>query len=141
MPTPVREQIMAQLATLLGQLAGVTLRRNPDTPASVLPTIDLFDTGAQEPGQQGGGVEEYFLEAPIDLFAADGAALNALEAEAWAKLAANTGLGGLAIDIARVKQDEGAIDTQPGHPTAIGRPMPVRIQYWTREGDPFAVGP
>lgn len=141
MPTAIREQIMTALAAKLGEIAAVTVRRNPDTPAEALPTIDLFDTGGQEPGQQGGGIEEYFLEVPIDLFAADGPALNEIEAKAWAKLAANTGLGGLSIDIARLKQEDGAIDTQQGHPTAIGRPMPVRIHYWTREGDPYAVGP
>lgn len=141
MPTPVREQIILAVVATLGGVAGATVRRNSADPAEAPDTIDVYDTGGQEPLQAGGGIEEYLLEVPIDLFAADGPALNTLEAKAWQVLAANASLGGVAIDVARIRQEGGALDRVDGHPNAISRAMPVSVRYWTREGDPYSVGP
>ncbi len=146
MPTPVREQVLAAVATLLAAIPGVALYRNRTVPVATFPALVLRD-GGMTPSDETLGFTDYRLRLDVEGWVSAGTdaelgpAISELHAAVVAALLADTRLGGIAVDLHEGETSDPEIDRGEGRAPVAVFSTAFDVRFWTREGDPFTAGP
>jgi hypothetical protein len=158
MALSVREQILAALAAKLGAIVtggvAVTFYRNRRKAIAqgAWPALNQIDGGHGAPEEVlTPGISQYTLDVELEgevgatptaamTEAQLGPALSDLYAASLKAALADRTLGGLCIDI-----HEGALAVDPdrgeGKAPAGAFSLALTIDFWTRNGDPYTIGP
>lgn len=149
MPEPTQETIREQvlqavfdhLAALreADEFAGLEIERNRRQPVKSLPSLIQIDGGDASDDSQW-GKEEHRLGVTIAAYAGDEALADAIAARLHQRLAADTTLGGLAVDCRAVTTDADYSDGA-GQAKVCVALREYEITYWTKPGDPFTAAP
>jgi hypothetical protein len=147
MPTSIREQVMAALKAQLAGLAGVTVERNraEEFPADKLPALNLID-GGHAAGHGVHGLTGYLLTATIEGFAqaatgeAAATALNDLYAKVVDLFDPDATLGGLVLRVDETRLEVELDRGTPEEPQAAFS-LDLELEFHTRPGDPYTLGP
>jgi hypothetical protein len=151
MASTVREQILAAFFTALKALEGtvykLTAQRDRDTEVSEYPALVLLAGEQSADDSFATGVTRYVLTVTVEGYVQetdDGKTTAEKIDELYGKVLqaalSDRTLGGLAVDV-REQPLEQQIDRSAGHPPGGAFSLPFEIEYWTRQGDPFTVGP
>lgn len=140
-----REQIMAEVHTLLLTLAGVNVYRNRGDPIdeTALPAINLVD-GDHEMDSASMGESRYTMTFDVLIWAgATGGIVPATQVNAiWAQLVAlfgaNATLGGKVFDLEEIGLLDTEIETdERGRAILINTVSRWQVQFSTPPGDPY----
>ncbi len=141
MADPVIEQIMvAAQARIAAAFPTATVRRSPDTEASTLDAIDLWD-GDLRCETAGADRREYVAGVAVDLYAATSTLLNVRYAALVQALEADPPMGGLAVMVTETSRSTLRPGDVPGMRKAVGAAVEFEIAFWTRASDLTSVGP
>ncbi|WP_165063941.1 hypothetical protein [Paludisphaera rhizosphaerae] len=145
MPVPVREQILQNLVATLAGLAGVRVERDLEAEVQDYPTLNVIE-GDQSADSGTHGATDYRMAVTVEGYVQTpgrdtlAAANNDLYARVVRALNDDYTLGGFAQDVtetaAAFDVDRDGMET----PTAYFA-VEFEIRYFTRQGDPYAVGP
>ncbi|MGE0658256.1 MAG: hypothetical protein AB7O63_02085 [Reyranellaceae bacterium] len=143
MPTSVRETIAAAIAARLATTpGGPAVRRNPDTMATDANAIDFYE-GDQTPISWDAAATQYAWTIELELFHAPGANINELYAQTLKHLLDQSWLTTLPgfHDMREEGLGAAQIDREAGHDSLNGYLLTLTLEYWTKDGDPYAAGP
>ncbi|MGE0715647.1 MAG: hypothetical protein AB7P02_09400 [Alphaproteobacteria bacterium] len=144
-PVAVREQALAAVETAMQTLGGVTVYRNRSSRIVSLPAVNLVD-GGMKADDETLGLTRYDMEFSVQGYvdpandAAIGPAISDLQARIVEALLADPTLGGVVVD---VHEGESRVDIDRGEgkaPVAMIE-TDFTVEFFTREGDPYATGP
>ncbi|BBK30309.1 hypothetical protein EDC65_2245 [Stella humosa] len=149
MPTPVVEQVLAAVEARLAAITGfpgLLVERNRDAEVDRFPTLLLIDGDQDRIGDETMGYRRVMLEFMVEGYVSAnlqsglGPARNALYAAVVAALMADPTLGGLAVDLHEGRTSR-ALGTGDGQTPAAAFATIYELEFWTREADPYSLGP
>ncbi len=150
MPVSVAEQILQALFQALDEIPDILVERNRDDefPAAELPALNLLDGGMPAVDRSVHGIDAYVMRPAIEGFvaakpaAAAATAAQDLLARVQQRLGqlSNPPFDGLAVSVDEGEMTPDLARGTPEEPQA-GFALVLEIEFWTKPGDPYAVGP
>ena len=149
MADTVRERVLAAFKTTLEGLTvfGLSVERNRDTQVTEFPALVMRDGEPQPDDTFATYVTRYVMPVEVEGYVRtdeDGKTveqkIDQLYGLVVQALLADPTLGGLAVDVA---EQPTAVqrDTAEGHPDCGAFLTTFLVEFWTRQGDPYTVGP
>ena len=147
MPTPIREQVLAAFHTAIDTALSVDVERNRsrEIPVDSTSYVVLLD-GQQYIASDETGLIFYTMTVTVEGYsraatdALVGPAVNALYADVVAAAVADHTLGGLSVDVREGDLPDVYIDPEASKPT-MAFALDFEIDYFTKETDPYTIGP
>lgn len=147
MTASIREQILAAFTTQLGDTdyTSLTVERNRDAPVTNFPMLVVID-GDMEASDSESNVAKYSMDVTAegwvtaDSGAAASSAANELYAQAVKAALADRTLSGLAVDITELSSNF-QVDRSDGKKAVGMFSVSFRIDFFTKQGDPFTAAP
>jgi hypothetical protein len=146
----VRERVLAAFFARLEGITGVyglKVERNRDTEVTTFPFLVQVDGDHEVDEGFATGIDRYLMtvtvegygQAPQQGETVQGK-LDQLYGKVVQALAADHTLSGLAVDVEEQSLDFD-IDRVDGHQPGGAFSAAFRVEFWTKQGDPFTVGP
>lgn len=143
----IREQVMAAAKTVLDGITGITglkVYRNRDAAVSARTALVLYE-GNQQADHELPNQIRYTMTLNLEGIvkpASDnlGSEINNLYAKAIQALVADYTLGGLTVDVKEISTDFEVLQQEGMQPAATFLSR-IEVMYFTRDNDPFTIGP